>query len=176
MDAPRTPESPDLELLGVSPPEHGVAGHVLIALMYGAIPTAMLIAILVEPHPPGDWGMMVWTVILGALSAFIAESFRRFEAWSWFFLVLLVGRIVFEVVLVLDEVSPGEAAAIAGGCAPMLALVHYLWARRWQFWSDPPARASRSPERRWVTPAWRAARLARMADVHRRALSDTFQR
>lgn len=50
---------------------------------------------------------------------------------------------------------------------PVLGLIHYLWSRRLQFWADSPVYASRRPARRWVTPEWRAARLAGLASERR---------
>jgi hypothetical protein len=94
-------------------------------------------------------------------AAYIAEGLRRFECWSWFF---AMGWLVPWLAVLLDLLFRplGEETVPALAGAMMLTgAVHYLWARRREFWTDAKLEARRPP-RRAVTPEWRAARLARI--------------
>jgi hypothetical protein len=150
------------ELVGESPPEHDLRGRMLVLMLYACGGAAFLgMAMLMRELPPAQRPLLLlFGGFFFAVAAFIAEGFRRFECWAWFFvmgwLVLPVG---FVLMAPYELREVGTPAAI--GFGTFIALwMHYLWSRRWQFWSDPRIAP---PPRRRVTPEWRAGRLARMA-------------
>lgn len=175
MNPPQNLESADADLFGVSPPEHGVLGRALIVLIHCIIPAAGIVALIVRPWERGDRAdMVVAGVVFLLWGAYVAECLRRFECWAWFFVMplllavtvlplLAMGAAAF--ILIRGGTPPSEVLGYGGLSIPLVAWIHYLWSRRWDFWSDPPSRARRRPERRWVTPEWRAARLARLGSV-----------
>jgi hypothetical protein len=182
MNPPQNLESIDADLFGVSPPEHGALGHVLIVVLHCLVPASFITWMVFAPDSRRALGdAVLMSAVLAMWGAFTAESLRRFECWAWFLLMplLVVGSIVCAglvlTMLVRGDLPPPEAIGIGGLSVPLTASVRYLWTRRWQFWSDPPSRASRRPERRWVTAEWRAARLARIGSGEARlSRPDTF--
>lgn len=150
------------ELVGESPPEHDLRGRMLVLMLYACGGAAFLgMATLMRELPPAQWPLfLLFGAFFFAVAAFIAEGFRRFECWAWFF---VMGWLILPVaVVLLDPYELREAGTpAAAGFATFIAVwMHYLWSRRWQFWSDPRIQPR---ARRRVTPEWRAARLARMA-------------
>jgi hypothetical protein len=169
MNAPQDLPSPDVDLLGVSPPEHGLPGRALMVLLYMAAPAAAFSWALTEWQREDPMPAVGFTAIVFAFGTYLAESLRRFECWSWFFTMPLLTGVVLTLLAVMADSAPREAVGFAGLCAPVAAWMHYLWTRRWQFWSDGPSRPAPRSER-WVTPEWRAARLAGMARTRAGAL------
>lgn len=165
MDAQHPAESSAPELLGESPPEHGLPGRVLILLIHavGIFSSVCLFA--------GDdlsWAeraaRLPFACLMAITIGLLAEGLRRFDCSAWFFVMGTLGLTLFFMVIVVFDAPPRESVGATGAFALITGWMHYLWSHRQPFWADPPTRASRHPSERWVTPAWRAARLARIAD------------
>jgi hypothetical protein len=179
MDAHADSARPLPDMLGEVPPEHDLRGRMLVLLIY-ACGTMLWAAFLLM----GDtWGQRVVLFIVAvpffATAAFLARAVTRFECWSWFFvggwfalvfLVIVAGFLVSAFSPVgFTEAEMMTAAPIA---MMLLGALHYLWLRRWDFWTDAMLERRR-PRLRAVTPEWRAARLAGIGSqtVRRRTVS-----
>lgn len=169
MDARTGSDLPLPEMVGVAPPEHDIRGRILVLLIYGC-GAAAFAGLLVEGVYNGG-GVMQCLVMalfgagLFAAAAYLANGLRRFECWSWFF---VVGWLALPLATALDfllrpdqPLSRPEAASAVAAVMMLLGAIHSLWVRRWDFWEEPRLEALR-PRPRGVTPAWRAARLARI--------------
>lgn len=149
-----------MELLGESPPEHGLVGRLLIIFLHTAgLALYGIVFVELQARLPD----MLLAAAIPATFSYLAESLRRFECWVWFAVMFTLCPLPLSLLVALDEGSLGDAALAAWFLAPVMGVIHYLWSRRHQFWADPPTRSSRRPAGRWVTPEWRAARLARIA-------------
>ncbi len=62
----------------------------------------------------------------------------------------------------LGDFNRSKTVSAAAMAMMLLGALHYLWLRRWDFWTDARLERRRPPPRA-VTPEWRAARLARIA-------------
>ena len=151
--------APLADMLGDVPPEHDLRGRLIVLAIY-ACGALLWVGFLFEAGP----AMFLVGASVFAFAAFIARAVDRFACWSWFFLgawalLLLPGAVG---VLVYED-DAGQAAVISAA-AVMLSLgaLHYLWVRRWDFWTDTRLEVRRPPPPRAVTPEWRAARLARI--------------
>jgi hypothetical protein len=154
-----------MELLGESPPEHGLLGRVLILVLHCAGLTLYAWLVFGGPASLQERAALATGALPIPLTcAYLAESLRRFECWAWFALMfILCPSVLWLAAAILVDTPARQVPVMAWFMAPMVGLTHDLWSRRRQFWADPPVYASRRPARRWVTPEWRAARLAQIA-------------
>ncbi len=165
MDAQHSTEFSAPELLGESPPEHGLPGRALILLIHaaGIFSSAALFV--------GDnlsWteraARLPFACLMAITIALLAEGLRRFDCIAWFFVMGTLGLTSFFLVIVLLDAPLRETVGMWGVFVFIAGWMHYLWSHRRPFWAEPPGRPSRHRPERWVTPEWRAARLARMAE------------
>ncbi|WP_420128885.1 hypothetical protein [Longimicrobium sp.] len=160
------PDAPLPEMLGVAPPEHDARGHILVLLVHGMGATVLGWSVLAPAYDAYEVGEWVLIVVLGVLVCagigYLADGMRRFKCWVWFFVMgwLVPAMAVGLGELLFGTLTPEDGIVIVGTMMVMGA-VHYLWARRREFWVDARLEARR-PRHRSVTPEWRAARLARI--------------
>lgn len=154
-------------MLGVAPPEHDVGGRILILLMhaFGVVILGAALAASMEGEVAP--GAVILYAILGMFglggAVYIAEGLRRFECWAWFFAMgwLVPPWLAVLFGLLFEPLGEETLATVAAGMM-LTGAVHYLWARRREFWTNAKLEARRPPPRA-VTPEWRAARLAGIA-------------
>jgi hypothetical protein len=165
MSAPTDPDLLSAQLLGESAPEHGLAGRTLILFIHCVGVVSWLGLVFLEPGSAGERLVLAGLgLAIPAGCAYLAESLRRFECWAWFFMMLWVVPVALGLLGVLAAGGQGEAASVSAGLVSAAGCIHYLWSRRLEFWADAHTRTSARPARRWVTPEWRAARLARIGN------------
>lgn len=160
MDAHPTPDLPVHDLVAESPPEHAMPGRTLILLVHAVGWTAFVALAFSRPVSSETAALAVFGALFPLFGAYLGEALRRFECWSWFFAIPLLCAVGLTMLANVGGLPAWEAACAATFSIPLLGWIHYLWVRRWQFWSEWPARPR--PVRRRVSPAWRAARLARI--------------
>jgi hypothetical protein len=166
MDAKHSIPSPSTELLGESPPEHGLPGRALILLIHAA-GTASSVGLFIGDNL--SWAeraaRLPFACLMAITIALVAEGLRRFDCIAWFFVMGSLGLTLFFMVMIaLFDAPLRETAGAWGVFVFIVGWMRYLWLHRQPFWADPPTRPSRHRAERWVTPEWRAARLGRMAE------------
>lgn len=150
------------EILGESPPEHGLAGHMLVLLIHSLGGVGFLALMLDGSRSwPELAGLFPFACIIPLSTAILADALRRFECWSWFFLMLALVGYVWTAAVVVSDLAV-DVAQVMSLSIPVMVWTRYLWVRRWQFWADSPTRPSQRLPNRRVTAEWRAARLARI--------------
>jgi hypothetical protein len=164
VSAPESWENAAGAMLGESPPEHGLAGRLLVL----AIPSLAMAGLLAALFTPGEHDVyrrgLIGAALAGVLfSGWIAASVRRFECWTWFLLMPVLAVWTIFVPTAFTVLRPGEAVGIASLAVPTAIWLHYLWSRRRAFWEDAPHRRRPAPPVRRVTDGWREGRMARMA-------------
>jgi len=174
MDGHSDSARPLPEMLGDVPPEHDLRGRLIVLVIY-ACGAAAWVGISAAGE---DWvtrlALLIVTAPLFGVAAFIARAVQRFACWSWFFLGAWAVLLLPAAVGVLVYEDDAGTAAVVSAAVVMLSLgaLHYLWVRRWDFWTD--ARLDLRRQRpRAVTAEWRAARLASIgaSPVVRRTVS-----
>lgn len=164
MDAQHAAGSSGPELLGESPPEHGLPGRMLIVLLHVAGIAGFAGLVAADGLTMAERGARVpFALLVALLLGLLAEGLRRFDCSAWFFVMGTLGLTGVFMGLALFH-APLETIGAWGVFVLIAGWMHYLWSHRGPFWADPPTRASRSRPDRWVTPEWRAARLARIGD------------
>lgn len=78
-----------MDLLGESPPEHGLLGRLLILLLHCAGLTLWGVIVFEGPGTL-PLGMAIFALLIPFTCAYVAESLRRFECWSWFTLMFIL--------------------------------------------------------------------------------------
>jgi hypothetical protein len=150
-------------MLGKAPPEHDLRGRILVLMIYAC--GAMWVTVVFDM--PAGWEGWLFGFVVGApafaVAAYIARAVNRFACWSWFFLAGWFALALLPIVgaFLYADLGEPESVTAAAGAMMLLGALHYLWLRRWDFWTDARLELRR-PAPRAVTPEWRAERLARI--------------
>lgn len=161
-------ERPDSHLplagmLGEGPPEHGLRGRALLALVYGCGAWAFAASLRVDNGRADSLAAVLLGAMAFGVAVCVAEGLRRFRSWAWFFAAGWLGLLCPVLLLAPGEMPwPAPVSYLAGVMG--IGWIHSLWTRRGDFLPDERVEALRRRPR-WVTREWRAARLARMNTV-----------
>ncbi len=158
MDARTDSDLPLEGMLGEGPPEHGLRGQALIALVYACGAWVFALSLTVDNGRADSTGPMLLGVMAFAGCAFAAQSLRRFRCWAWFFVMGWLVLVFAPSLLLAAGDFPWPAPVSYAAGVMVIGWIHWLWTRRGDFLPDARIDALRRRQR-WVTRDWRTARL-----------------